>query len=128
MAGQSRAVATLVMVLAAVACGDDTKRVGQASGAPAAVGPRDSLVVRKRDVEIWFTLAREAAGSDGTRCTERGIEIRRDSTRLKVPLLYTGAAPVFLNDTIIRARLWTHCEPGAVYLVDVRNGRPTKEH
>lgn len=78
-------------------------------------------------IEIWFTLAREASSPDGTRCFERGIEIRRGSTRLKVPLLYTGAAPVLLDDSTMRALLWNHCTPGVAYLVDLRTGHPVRE-
>lgn len=123
------AVIVVVGVAAVAGCRD---RSGRTAGSPvdsARVVQSDSLVASNGDgVEIWFTLRREAVGSNGTRCSERGIEIRRDSTRVKVPLLYTGAAPVFLNDSTIRARLWNRCEPGDVYLVDVRSGRPTREH
>jgi hypothetical protein len=76
---------------------------------------------------IWFTLARSATGPDGSRCVERGIEIRRGAIRLKVPLLYTGSAPVLLNDSTMRAVLWTHCTPGDAYLVDLQTGQPVRE-
>ena len=56
-------------------------------------------------VEIWFTLAREATAADGTTCTDRTIEIRRDGERIPVPLLYTGTAPEIVNDSTMRARL-----------------------
>ncbi|HEX7337190.1 MAG TPA: hypothetical protein VF252_08285 [Gemmatimonadales bacterium] len=123
-------VVTVVGGLAAVAgCRDSS---GGTAGTPADSGrviQADSLVARNGDgVEIWFTLRREAVDSNGARCSERGIEIRHGGTRVKVPLLYTGSAPVFLNDSTIRARLWNRCEPGDVYLVDVRSGRPTREH
>jgi hypothetical protein len=91
-------------------------------------GPVDSLVAASGSgVEIWFTLAREATGADGTRCTERGLEIRRGSSRRKVPLLYTGSAPVLLNDSTMRALLWNHCAPSEAYLVNLRTGHPVRE-
>jgi hypothetical protein len=130
MARGPREIILVVLGLAAVAgCHRGKPRTPGGSAEAARMIPPDSLIARNSaGVEIWFTLARDAIGSHGTRCTERGIEVRRGSTRLKVPLLYTGSAPVFLNDSTIRARLWNRCEPGDVYLVDVRSGRPIKEH
>jgi hypothetical protein len=78
-------------------------------------------------VEIWFTLSREAVAADGTRCTDRTIEIRRGGSRVPVPLLYTGAVPELVNDSTIRARLSNQCVPGDAYLVDLRSGRPVRE-
>lgn len=126
----TQGAAIVVAGLAAwAACRNGSRGTPSNTAESARVIPADSLVARNGDgVEIWFTLPREAVSSNGTHCTERGIEIRRGSTRVKVPLLYTGSAPVFLNDSTIRARLWTRCEPGDVYLVDVRSGRPTKAH
>jgi hypothetical protein len=94
----------------------------------AAIEPADSLALSDRGrVEVWFTLARTAHGSDGRQCLERGLEIRHAGTRVPVPLLYTGETPTLLNDTTIRAVLWTHCKPGDPYLVDLRTGRPVRE-
>jgi hypothetical protein len=78
-------------------------------------------------VEIWFTLAREGVAADGSRCIDRTIEIRRGSSRVQVPLLYTGAPPELVNDSTIRARLSNQCVPGDAYLVDLRSGRPVRE-
>ena len=78
-------------------------------------------------VEIWFTLARSATGADGRRCVERGLEIRQGEKRLQVPLLYTGALPVLINDSTMRATLWTHCQPGDAYLVNLTSGHPVRE-
>jgi hypothetical protein len=112
-----------------LACGSGPDERSRSPGPPAgAPGPADSLVATgPSGLEIWFTLAREATGADGTRCIERGIEIRRGATRLKVPLLYTGSAPVLLNDSTLRAVLWTHCRPGDAYLVNLRTGQPVRE-
>jgi hypothetical protein len=116
-------------LLATAACGNRAERPtnsGQDSARLSA--PAESLVASgPGGTMIWFTLARNATGPDGSRCVERGIEIRRGATRLKVPLLYTGSAPVLLNDSIMRAVLWTHCTPGDAYLVDLQSGQPVRE-
>lgn len=111
----------------AFGCRPDERR--SASGDSGAVQePAESLVGSSRHgVEIWFTLARVARAADGTQCLERGLEIRRGGTRIQVPLLYTGDSPVLLNDSTMRAVLWTHCRPVDTYLVDLRSGRPVRE-
>jgi hypothetical protein len=77
----------------------------------------DSLAVSRGGVEVWFTLPRTSRASDGKQCLERGLEIRRGRTPIRVPLLYTGESPI----------LWTHCQPLDTYLVDLRTGRPMRE-
>src|SRR6478672_4912649 len=90
--------------------------------------PRASLVASTPNgVEVWFTLARSDSAVGGRSCQERGIEIRRDGKRLPVPLLYTGETPVLINDSTIRARLWTRCMPGDAYLVDLKSGQPSPD-
>lgn len=123
----------------AVACGpqrDDAANGEAAEGASsgnAGAGAHrdvieDSLVgTAPGGVEIWFTLAREATAADGTRCTDRTMEIRRDGKRIPVPLLYTGTAPEIVNDSTMRARLSDRCVPGDAYLVDLRTGLPVRE-
>jgi hypothetical protein len=97
---------------------DDTSGLAQA----------DSLVVSgENDLEVWFTLRRAGRAADGTSCVERGLEIRRGGTRVPVPLLYTGSAPVLLDQSTMRAELWNHCRPVATYLVDLRSGQPVRE-
>jgi hypothetical protein len=97
-----------------------------ASAEPTA--PAESLVATAPGgVEIWFTLAREGKAADGTSCTDRTLEIRREGKRLPVPLLYTGSAPEIVNDTTMRARLSDRCAPGDAYLVNLRTGRPVRE-
>lgn len=78
-------------------------------------------------MEIWFTLVRAAKGADGRDCVERGLEIRQGGKQVQVPLLYTGSPPVLLNDSTMRATLWTHCTPGDPYLVNLRSGHPVRE-
>ena len=95
---------------------------------PTSIDPADSLVVSGKDgVQIWFTLARQARSAAGAPCVERGLEIRRDGNRVQVPLLYTRDIPALLNDSTMRAMLWTNCRPVEAYLVDVRSGRPVPE-
>ena len=90
--------------------------------------PPDSLILTNTaGAEIWFTLSRSATGADGGGCVERGLEIRHGGKRVKVPLLYTGTPPVLLNDSTMRAMLWTHCRPGDAYLVNLRTGQPVRE-
>jgi hypothetical protein len=117
----------LVQTLACNARSDETPEQGAAAeAAPAA--PADSLVATAPGgVEIWFTLSREGKAADGTPCTDRTIEIRRDTSRIRVPLLYTGAVPEVVNDSTIRARLSNRCVPGDAYLVNLRTGRPVRE-
>jgi len=117
---------------ALLACGGPTGQKPASADAAADsvtnVSPADSLVLTNTaGVEIWFTLARAATGADGRRCVERGLEIRQDGKRVQVPLLYTGAPPVLLNDSTMRAMLWTHCQPGDAYLVNIRSGHPVRE-
>jgi hypothetical protein len=119
----SRAVVPVVLVLA---CG------GGAEGPPAeqklTTPQTDSLVLTTgTGTEVWFTLVRPATSRAGGRCVERGLEIRSQGTRTKVPLLYTGAAPELLNDTMMRAMLWSDCSPGVPYLVNLRTGQPVPE-
>lgn len=112
---------------ALLACGGPTRQKPAAADS-VSVPPSDSLVLTNAaGVEIWFTLARSATGADGRRCVERGLQIRQGDKRLQVPLLYTGAPPVLINDSTMRAMLWTHCQPGEAYLVNLTNGHPVRE-
>ena len=77
--------------------------------------------------EVWFGDARESRDSAGVPCTERTLEIRGPKGRRIVPLLYTLDTPTVLDDTTIRARLFTDCRPGPAYRVDLRTGLPTRK-
>lgn len=106
---------------------DDRPEQGSAEVAQAAA-PADSLVLTAPGgVEVWFTLSRQGKTAEGAPCTDRTMEIRRGTTRVPVPLLYTGIAPELVNDSTIRARLSNQCVPGDAYLVDLRSGRPVRE-
>lgn len=95
---------------------------------PSRSQPVDLLAVSTRTgVEIWYSLARTGTAADGSTCVERGLEIRRAGKRIQVPLLYTGDTPTLVDDSTMRAVLWTNCRPVAVYRVNLRNGRPVPE-
>ena len=78
-------------------------------------------------VEVWFGDERLSQDSAGTACTERTLEIRGPAGRRIVPLLYTLDTPTVLDDSTIRARLYTDCRPGPMYRVDLRTGLPTRK-
>lgn len=119
----------LLLALAVAGCG--------ARGEPAPVslpqaddGPvrlADSLVLTAASgVTVWFTEGRRGADSAGTPCIERTVEIRRDSSRLTIPLLYTRSAPTLLDDSTLRAELFRDCRPVAAYRVSLRDGMPRR--
>jgi hypothetical protein len=88
----------------------------------------DSLVLTLGGgAEVWFTAMRQGKDSAGTACIERAVEVRRDSLRLPVPLLYTREAPLPLNDSQFRAVLYRDCMPVAVYRVGAADGMPRVE-
>jgi hypothetical protein len=92
----------------------------------AATGSRDSLAVSgPNGLEVWFTLSRDDEAADGQHCTDRTLEIRRDTSRVAIPLLYTEEAPRIVNDTTLEAVLYRACRPLARYRVDTRTGQPT---
>jgi hypothetical protein len=123
---QQSCTALILLVALVGACGAEERPPSQDAATPSVP---DSLVATGKDgMEVWFTLTRVGLASDGTSCVERGLEIRRGDTRIQVPLLYTGAAPVLLDQSTMRAELWNHCRPVGTYLVDLQSGRPVREH
>jgi hypothetical protein len=125
-----RSTVTFAALTQTIACNPRSGETPEQDAADVAQPPTpaDSLVLTAPGgTEVWFTLSREGKAADGTRCTDRTMEIRRGGTRVQVPLLYTGAAPELVNDSTIRARLSNQCVPGDAYLVDLRSGRPVRE-
>jgi hypothetical protein len=119
-----------ILLALTIACNEQGNKAAQEEAVAEAgkAVPTDSLVATAPGgVEIWFTLSREATAADGSRCIDRTMEIRRGTTRIPVPLLYTGSAPELVNDSTIRARLSNQCVPGDSYLVNLRTGRPVRE-
>lgn len=122
----TRAISLLSVAVALCGCGRSRPAVAAAdsSGVEAAV-TSDSMVLRMSDgAEIWLAASRPDTAVTGTVCAERLFEIRRDSTVLPVPLLYTMGAPEVVSDSTVRAALYRHCVPGAWYIVNTRTGQP----
>ena len=118
-----RARSILLVAAGLAACG--RAPAGDTSRPPAA--PADSLALRlPNGVSIWFAGSRPDTDVTGRACVERVMQIRHDSLRIAIPLLYTGALPTMVDDTTIAADLWLHCQPGDRYLVDLRTGRPRR--
>lgn len=92
---------------------------------PAPPAPADSMVLTAPGgVTVWLAEGRRSSDSAGAACYERTIEIRRDTIRLKVPLLYTVTLPVLLDDSTMRAELARDCRSTASYRVSLRDGMP----
>lgn len=120
-------------VLAALAAGCGARGEPPPDGPPvpdtraALPQPADSMVLTAPGgVTVWLTEGRPGSDSTGAACYERTIEIRRDTTRLKVPLLYTVTVPVLLDDSTLRAELARDCRPTTSYRVSLRDGMPHK--
>lgn len=113
--------ASLGALLLALACGGAPKPAAKAAEAPW----KDSLALTAPGgVEVWYIGARRSRDSAGVACTERVMQIRRDGTKILVPLLYTGEAPVLADDSTLRTHLWLNCRPMRLYEVNLRTGRP----
>ena len=113
--------------LAAMGCGTSGEKSAEAAEPVAAAGYPDSMVFTGPEgITVWFTDAREAVGPDGTPCIERALEIRTDTSRRTVPLLYTREAPTALEDTTMRAVFSQSCQPAGTYRVDYAFARPRR--
>ena len=124
---ESRALA-LVIVAGLAACGGrgepspDLPPIGAGS-----VNLADSLVLSAPGgVTVWLTEGRMGNGPGGTTCVERTIEVRQDTLKRKVPLLYTRTAPVLADDTSMVAELSTNCQLFAKYRVAFSDSMPHK--
>ena len=121
----------LAMVLLAGAMACDRPPADGGAPSPAAVEPPAPAAVRvitaAGGVAVWFGDAREGRDSAGTPCVERTLEIRSPAGRRVVPLLYTLDTPTVLDDSTMRARLYTDCRPGPTYHVDLRTGLPVRK-
>jgi hypothetical protein len=120
-----------VLSLAAIGCSGERAPAADTAAAsvpPAApTPPADSLVLEAPGgVTVWFTVAREAKDSSGATCLERALEIRRDTLRAGVPLLYTREAPTLLDSAHMRAVLYNGCRAGPAYRVDFATVSPRR--
>jgi len=127
------AIASALSLVVLGACGGDRTPPPEAAAADSTPSPHafptlpDSLALEApHGVTVWFSGARVGTDSAGVSCMERGLVIVRDGSRTLVPLLMTGAVPVLVNDSTVRARIWLHCRPGNTYEVNLRTGIPTR--
>ncbi len=120
------------LLSAAVAgCGDGTEQeaapdaAGASPGRPATTFVDSLALTSPGGAEVWFTDGRVAQDSLGGTCRERAMEIRTPRDTVPVPLLYTREVPTLENDSTLRARVWLNCQARALYLVNIRTGRPS---
>ena len=122
-----------LLLWALVACRGEPAAKTMAKSAPLAAAnaptaPADSLVLRlPSGTEVWYTLAREERDTAGATCLERILEIRTQSRKIPVPLLYTRDAPRVINDSTVSARIWNRCTPGDEYRINLRTGQPVRK-
>jgi hypothetical protein len=94
---------------------------------PPPPAPADSLVLEAPGgITVWFTQSRGAKDSLGTECSERALEVRQDTTRRGVGLLYTREAPTLLDQDAMRAVLYNNCVAGPAYRVDFATLSPRR--
>lgn len=125
-----RAVATVatvvtVITVLTVACAPDAPRDEPPPVASPALA--DSLVLEAPGgITVWFTQSRDSKDSAGAACVERALEVRRDSTRRGVGLLYTREVPTLLDKDHMRAVLYNNCQAGPAYRVDFATLSPRR--
>ena len=89
--------------------------------------PAESLALPvTADVSVWFAAGRDDKDDSGSACRERVLVIHRDTSRIAVPLLYTGTVPTLINDSTIEAELWLHCKAMDRYRVNLTTGQPVR--
>ena len=125
----SRNGGILLLAFLSAACKASAPPPSNAADVPRATpDPVPELVLTAPGgAQVWFGDARESRDSSGTTCRERTLEIRGPAGRRIVPLLYTLDTPTVLDDSTIRARLFTDCRPGPAYRIDLRTGLPTRK-
>ena len=111
------------MLLAA--CSREPVRAPASTQVPTVPAPEQAVVVND-STSVWFTSGRRDSSSNGARCFERLLEIRRGPHVVPVPLLYTGESPVVVNDSTVQVHIWLGCIPTDPYRVNLRTGQPTR--
>lgn len=118
-------IGSAILLASCIARGE--QEPGRVPEAYAGAAPlADTLVLSAPGgTSIWLAEGRPAVSSTGENCIERTIEIRKDSSRLKVPLLYTVTIPELIDDTTIKALLSEHCQATRPYRVNLKTARPS---
>lgn len=119
-----RAAIGLVLLLAG--CRADNRPAPVPPNPGPAVRPDTLVLTVPGGRTIWLAEGRDARDSAGTTCFERSVEIRTDSARTKVPLLFVLTGPTVLDRGHLRAELSRHCRVMAIYSVELATGRPVK--
>lgn len=114
-----------LLLAALCSCGRPAPPPVEARSVPPPV-PDTLVLTTAEGFEVWLTDLREARDSAGEACQERSVEIRRDTVRLRVPLLYVRTAPTRLGPGQVRAELSRDCRTMAVYRVELSTARPYK--
>jgi hypothetical protein len=125
--GRGGTVFALLAALCSACDRGEPLPVNQPAATPPQAPAAELALKTPTGAEVWFGDARESRDSAGTACVERTLEIRGPEGRRIVPLLYTLDTPTVLDDSTIRARLFTDCRPGPAYRVDLRTGLPTRK-
>ena len=118
-------------VLAGLACAPTGRDLPIASAKkaappPAPQSPDTMLFVTADGYQVWFAEGRWARDSAGTQCYERSVEVRKGTTKIKVPLFFTNRPPRQDNPGSLRGELMFDCRVMAIYRIDLATGRPTK--
>lgn len=106
-------------------CSREAARTPVSTATAPVPAPEQALVVND-STTLWFASGRHDWSSTGAPCFERLLEIRRGSQVIPVPLLYTGEAPVRINDSTAQVHIWLGCVPTDPYRVNLRTGQPTR--
>ena len=105
------------------------------AGAPATLGAADTssamvptpethLFDLADSTQVWLVTGRQAHSGTGGTCLEQGIQLRKGSLKIPVPLLYTSTMPEVVNGKLV-AKLSKDCVSGASYAIDPKTGQPT---
>ena len=117
-----------MLCLGLLGCRADPPRDPPPAAAAVPAEPADSLILTLGGgAEVWFTSGRAARSAAGMPCLERTLEIRRDTLRKAVPLLYALEPPVAIDDSTFRATLSRDCAAAGSYRVSATDGQPYRE-
>jgi len=120
-------IVPVILTVALLGCGREPPPPPSTPLPSELAAPADSLVLEgPGGITVWFTQSREAKDSSGATCQERALEVRQDTARRGVGLLYTREAPTLLGRDAMRAVLYNNCAPGPAYRVDFATLSPRR--